>query len=225
MTTNNQRVLVVDDEKNIRLTLSHTLEMAGYQVQTAVNGEDALQRLEGDSFDLILLDLKMPGMDGEAVLARINERHPQVKVIMVTAHGTVDNAVDAMKHGAVDFIQKPFAPQEIRELVANVLNRAQQEATHAADYQMYLDLARRSIAENRLAAALEQVKRAVAEDSTRPEAFNLMGVIHELKKDRSTAMKNYRIALDLDPTYEPARANMNQSPSPTRSKSSFDLGA
>lgn len=225
MATDRQRILVVDDEKNIRLTLSHMLEMEGYAVETAVNGEDALQRLQEESFDLMLLDLKMPGIAGTEVLAQVNERYPQIKVIMVTAHGTVDNAVEAMKVGAVDFIQKPFAPQEIRELVSRVLDREHQQAAHAADYEMYLNLARRSIVDDQFTAALEQVKRAVAEDSTRPEAFNLLGVLYELKHDRHTAMNNYRIALALDPTYEPARTNLNQPPSPVRNKNSFDLGA
>lgn len=225
MEANKQRILVVDDEKNIRLTLMHTLEMAGYQVKTAANGEDALQQLQNEAFDLMLLDLSMAGMDGDEVLAQVNQRHPQVKVIMVTAHGTVDNAVEAMKSGAMDFIQKPFAPQEIRELVAKVLDREIQETAHEANYEMYLDLARRSIADNQFKAALEQAKRAVAENSTRPEAFNLLGVLYELKHERNIAMKNYRIALDLDPTYEPARTNLNQSPSLVRGKKSFDLGA
>lgn len=199
--------------------------MAGYIVKTAVNGEDALQQLEEQSFDLMLLDLKMPGMDGVEVLAQANERHPDVKIIMVTAHGTVDNAVEAMKIGAMDFIQKPFAPQEIRELVAEVLDREGQERADQIDYEISLDLARRSITAGHFDAALEQIKRAIAKDATRPETFNLLGVTYELKHDRRTAMKNYRIALDLDPTYEPAYTNMNQSPSPVRSVNSFDLGA
>lgn len=225
MEANKQRILIVDDEKNIRLTLCHTLEMTGYSVETAVNGEDALQQLEEQSFDLVLLDLKMPGMDGAEVLAQVNQRHPDVKVIIVTAHGTVDNAVEAMKTGAMDFIQKPFAPQEIRELVAEVLDREGQERADKIDYEIFLDLARRSIAAGHFDAALEQVKRAIAKDAARPEAFNLLGVIHELRHERSTAMKNYRIALDLDPTYEPAHTNMNQSLAPVRSVDRFDLGA
>ncbi len=121
----NQRILVVDDEKNIRLTLGQTLEMVGYQVQTAVNGEDALKQLAVGAFDLILLDLRMPGMDGMQVLQQIVEERPELRVIVVTAHGTVETAVEAMKIGAVDFIQKPFAPQEIRSLVAQVLDQSQ----------------------------------------------------------------------------------------------------
>jgi CheY-like chemotaxis protein len=116
-------ILLVDDEKNIRLTLSQSLEPLGLPIQTAVNGEEALQKLDDAEFGLLLLDLKMPGMDGMEVLHRVRERWPTIPVIIITAHGTIESAVDAMKIGAVDFIQKPFSPREIRELVTKVLQR------------------------------------------------------------------------------------------------------
>jgi CheY-like chemotaxis protein len=120
-----ERVLLVDDERNIRLTLSRSLEALGVQIETAVNGEEALQKLQEDEFALLLLDLKMPGMDGMDVLHQVQERWPKTRVIVITAHGTINSAVEAMKLGAVDFIQKPFSPAEIRELVTKVLNRRQ----------------------------------------------------------------------------------------------------
>jgi CheY-like chemotaxis protein len=116
-------ILVVDDEKNIRLTLSQSLESLGFPIQTAVNGEEALKKLEEAEFGLLLLDLKMPGMDGMEVLHRVRDRWPAIPVIIITAYGTIEFAVDAMKLGAVDFIQKPFSPREIRELVVQVLQR------------------------------------------------------------------------------------------------------
>jgi CheY-like chemotaxis protein len=120
-----EHVLLVDDERNIRLTLSRSLEALGVQIETAVNGEEALQKLQEDEFALLLLDLKMPGMDGMDVLHQVQERWPKTRVIVITAHGTINSAVEAMKLGAVDFIQKPFSPAEIRELVTKVLNRRQ----------------------------------------------------------------------------------------------------
>jgi CheY-like chemotaxis protein len=120
-----ERVLLVDDERNIRLTLSRSLEALGVQIETAVNGEEALQKLQEDEFALLLLDLKMPGMDGMDVLHQVQERWPKTRVIVITAHGTINSAVEAMKLGAVDFIQKPFSPAEIRELVTKVLKRKQ----------------------------------------------------------------------------------------------------
>jgi CheY-like chemotaxis protein len=121
----NERVLIVDDEGNIRLTLSRSLESLGMEIQTAVNGEEALEKLQEDEFELLLLDLKMPGIDGMEVLHQVQERWPKTRVIVITAHGSIDSAVEAMKLGAVDFIQKPFSPSEIRELVTKVLRREQ----------------------------------------------------------------------------------------------------
>jgi CheY-like chemotaxis protein len=120
-----ERVLIVDDERNIRLTLFRSLESLGVQIQTAVNGEEALQKLQEDEFALLLLDLKMPGINGMDVLQHVQGRWPKTRVIVITAHGTIDSAVEAMKAGAIDFIQKPFSPAEIRELVTKVLKRRQ----------------------------------------------------------------------------------------------------
>ena len=106
----NNAILVVDDEKNIRLTLSQSLEPLGIPVQTAANGEEALQKLREGQFGLVFLDLKMPGMDGMDVLRRIKDDWPSVRVIIITAYGTIESAVEAMKLGAVDFVQKPFSP-------------------------------------------------------------------------------------------------------------------
>jgi len=116
-------VLVVDDEKNIRVTLRESLKSLGFDVETAINGEEALELATRRTYELILLDLKMPGMDGMEVFRQLRERSPSTAVVLVTAHGSVEAAVEAMKLGAVDFLQKPFAPQEIREVVTHVLQR------------------------------------------------------------------------------------------------------
>ena len=116
-------VLVVDDEKNIRVTLRESLKSLGFDVDTAINGEEALELAARRTYELILLDLKMPGMDGMEVFRQLRERSPSTAVVLVTAHGSVEAAVEAMKLGAVDFLQKPFAPQEIRDVVTHVLQR------------------------------------------------------------------------------------------------------
>ncbi|RJR44350.1 MAG: response regulator [Desulfobacteraceae bacterium] len=116
-------MLVVDDEKNIRLTLSQSLDSLGIEISTAVNGEEALRKLQEQEFSLIILDLRMPGMDGMEVLRHVRTRWPKTRVIVITAYGTVESAVEAMKLGADDFIQKPFTPAEIRELAMQVLER------------------------------------------------------------------------------------------------------
>lgn len=116
-----RRILVVDDEKNIRLMLTQALAADDTQIDTAVNGEEALGKFEQVAYDLVLLDLRLPGMDGMDVLREMQNRYPKLPVILLTAHGTVENAVEAMKSGAVNYLQKPFSPRELREAVENAL--------------------------------------------------------------------------------------------------------
>jgi DNA-binding NtrC family response regulator len=210
MTMKPKPVLIVDDEKNIRLTLSQALKTLELDTDTAVNGEEALARLQGRAFGLILLDLKMPGMDGIEVLRRVRETRPDIKVIIITAHGSIESAVEAMKLGAVDFIQKPFAPNEIRELVTRVLDRDKITAEKARSYEERVELAKKSIGEREFDAAEEHVRQAIACDATKPEAFNLLGVLLEILGDQLEAQKTYRAALALDPTYKPADENLSR---------------
>lgn len=114
--------LVVDGEKNIRLSLSKCLSSLGLKVDTAINGEEALDRLADKAYDLLLLDLKLPGMGGMDLFRKVRELYPKMKAIFVTAHGSIETAVQAMKLGASDFIQKPFAPEEISEAASAALN-------------------------------------------------------------------------------------------------------
>ena len=103
-----ETILIVDDEKNYPLILSAVLEEEGFETLTATNGQNALKLLEQADVDLVLTDMKMPGMDGIALLEHIKTRDPELPVIMMTAHGTVDKAVEAMQKGAYSYILKPF---------------------------------------------------------------------------------------------------------------------
>ncbi len=116
-------ILIVDDEKNIRLTLLRSLEVLGVETDSAEDGKEALVKLREKEFGLILLDIRMPGVDGMEVLRQVRESRPDIRIIILTAYGTIDLAVEAMKLGAVDFIQKPFVPEQIRERIARVMNR------------------------------------------------------------------------------------------------------
>jgi len=208
-----KRILIVDDEKNIRLTLSQALGTLGMETDTAANGEEALAKLEQTDFGLMLLDFKMPGMDGMEVLGKVRELRPDIKVIIITAFGTIESAVEAMKLGAVDFIQKPFAPAEIRDLVAKVFDREMLDEQKAEDYASYFELAKKAIADRHFDAAIEYMHKAISLDPARAEAFNLLGALQEIKGDRLNALKNYRAALSLDPTYEPAAKNLERATS------------
>lgn len=202
---NQNRVLIVDDEEIIRLTLAHTLETMALQAEIAINGEEALEKLKQQEYALMLLDIKMPGLNGMAVLAETRQIRPQMLVIMITAYGTVENAVVAMKLGAVDFIQKPFAPQEIRELVIRVLERQCLEAEHAADYDGLLKLIKKCLNNHQLAEAKTYLRQVIAQTPQRREAMTLLGILLEMQD----AVKLYRAALAPDPTYRRVQQNLN----------------
>lgn len=203
-------ILVVDDEKNIRLTMSQSLEPMEIPVQTAVNGEEALRKLQEGSFGLVFLDLQMPGIDGMEVLRQIKEDWPKIRVIIITAHGTIETAVEAMKLGAVDFIQKPFSPGEIRELATQVLDREALDEESAVDYVSLIELSKRHISDRGFSAARETARKAIAADPSQPEAYNLLGALLEIKGDWLEAQKFYRATLDIDPTFKPAWTNLDR---------------
>jgi two-component system phosphate regulon sensor histidine kinase PhoR len=110
-------VLVVDDEQDIRDASERILSRVGYHVQKASRGDEALDILNKERVDILLLDLKMPGMDGLEVLERIRKQNTQIQVIVITGYATVETAIEAMKQGAYDFIPKPFEPDQLRIVV------------------------------------------------------------------------------------------------------------
>jgi len=204
-------VLIVDDEKNILLTLSQSLEVLQLETDTATNGEEALAKLKEKEFGLLLLDIRMPGMDGMEVLRQVREIRPDIRIIMISAYGTIELAVEAMKLGAVDFIQKPFSPEEVRALVSRVLDREKLDEQKLADYGSSIELSKKSIGNRHFDAAIEHARKAIFLDPSRPEAFNLLGALLEIRGDRNEAQKNYRAALSLDPSYVPAIKNLERS--------------
>ncbi len=109
----NKHVLVIDDEKNMCHMLKTMLSKAGYSVETASGGEQALGIMERNGFDFVLCDIKMPGMDGLTFLEEAQKRFPEKTYIMMSAYGTLETALDAMKKGAYDYISKPFKTDEV----------------------------------------------------------------------------------------------------------------
>ena len=117
------KILVVDDEPNVRLGYRTTLEAEGYSIVEAHCGAKALDDLAAGSFDLAILDLRMPDMDGLELLGQTRNRGYATPSVIITAHGDVPHAVHAMKLGAIDFLQKPLTPEELRNIVSDVLAR------------------------------------------------------------------------------------------------------
>jgi len=121
------RLLLVDDEERFLATTRILLEKRGVETLTATNGSDALALLDEKPIDVVILDVKMPGMDGVEVLRRIKQKHPLVEVIMLTGHGSVESAVEGLKLGAFDYVMKPT---DIPDLLAKA------EEAHAKKQSM-----------------------------------------------------------------------------------------
>lgn len=111
------RVLTVDDEASIRLTLTAMLRRAGYDVASAESGEEAVGLLERQTFDLMLVDLKMPGMDGMQVVAAARQRQPDIAIIVLTGHGSLDTAIEGLHQGVFDYMLKTTEPAQVIERV------------------------------------------------------------------------------------------------------------
>ncbi len=117
------RILVVDDHASAREAMADILRCAGHEVRSASSAVEALRRLEKDAFDVILTDLQMPGMDGLELLRVLNERGGEAQVAMITAHASVASAVEAMRRGAFDYLEKPFNADQLEQLVARALRQ------------------------------------------------------------------------------------------------------
>lgn len=118
-----ERVLIVDDEEIIRSSVSDCLKKDGYEIGAVEDGYKAIEKVKEEDWDLALVDLKMPGIDGLEVLRKINDVSPKMSVIIITAYATVESAVTAMKEGAADYIMKPFTADELRIRVEKVLEK------------------------------------------------------------------------------------------------------
>lgn len=203
-------VLIIDDEKNILLTLKKALTGADYSVETATSGETGLEMAEEVDPEVVLLDLKLPGMNGLEVLRQLEDH--RANVIMITGHGSVETAVESLKSGAVDYLRKPFSPDEIRDKVNEVIERQGlvEEEPESADYESCIELAKKMINKKKFDRAENYLDSALAKDPSTPEPFNLLGVILEMKGETTEALKKYRAALALDPSYKPAEQNIER---------------
>ncbi len=115
-------ILVIDDEEAVRESLASWLEEDGYEADTAPDGPSGLARLRAKAYAVLLVDLKMPGMDGLEVLTKAREIHPEIPFIMMTAYATVETAVRAMKLGAYDYLVKPFEPEGLSLRVGKIIS-------------------------------------------------------------------------------------------------------
>lgn len=118
------RILVIDDERAIRNTLKDILEYEKYQVELAENASHALEKVKANEFDIILCDIKMPEMDGLELLPHLIDAHPDIPVVMISGHGNIDTAVEAIKKGAYDFIEKPLDLNRLLITIRNAMDKS-----------------------------------------------------------------------------------------------------
>lgn len=164
------QILVVDDDEGVRSYIAEALELGGYSVLQARDGEEGIKLISTQSFDLVLSDLKMPSVDGMTLLRHAKQLRPDLTVVIITAHGTVNSAVEAMKLGADDFIQKPISsPKQLREI-------AKKHTRLAAQLQQ-LPLARPP----RARWLVEQTWRA-------PEMVRTLGLLQKVARTSATVL-------------------------------------
>lgn len=135
-TLSRARLLVVDDEANLRAGLRDLLSLMGYQVEEAASGYEALELLEIQHYDLMVLDIRMPGMDGIEVMHRARQMHPDLSIIVLTAHASLESAIAAVKTDAVDYMLKPFNIDDL----ATTISQALEERAETLRHQQLLSL-------------------------------------------------------------------------------------
>ena len=120
-----RNVLVVDDEKTVCASCRKILTKEGYNVEVASSGKEALDKIKGDGFDVVVTDWKMPEIDGIEVARRIKEENPNIEVIMITGYPSVETSIEAIRSGVSDYVPKPFTPQELSDALIRALAKGQ----------------------------------------------------------------------------------------------------
>jgi len=208
MTDSIPRVLVVDDERNIRKNLALVLEAQGYQVDEAKDGDEALDLCKQSHPDIAFVDLHMPKMQGLDVLAHIRALSPKTAVVIITAYGSAANATEAMKLGAIDFLEKPFEPKIIGILAEEIILRQRIEPNSSFDDYMRLA----DLAEGRNAGieARAYLKAAMLLALDRAEPYWRLGSLWEKEGDQKLAVQYYYMAVNADHNFEPAVAALKR---------------
>ena len=201
-------ILVVDDERNIRNNLAMVLDAEGYKVDKCANGDDAILSVKQGRYDIAFVDIQMPKIDGLELLRYLRGLRPKMPVVILTAYGTVHRAVEAMKLGAVDFLEKPFDPTAIQLLCQEILEREKVGSSGTVDDLLRLAaLARQRKA---FTEARVHLKIAMMRDFTRPEPYYELGSLAEEEGQVSHAVQYYYMALEAQSDFAPARGALTR---------------
>ena len=205
-------ILIVDDERNVRLMYRAALDNM-FKVDEADSAAKALEMFLLRRYDVAILDLRMPEMTGLELLERMNNAGITTPVVFVTAYADVPNAVNAMKFGAIDFLQKPITPDQLRAVVKDVLvrhSREERKTPETHDFDYYLRCAKRAINLRDFHAARRNLVSALEINPDSPQALNLAGVMFEMREEYDQARRYYGRAIKVSKDFEPAQANMRR---------------
>jgi len=204
------RMLIIEDEINIAKTIAATFSKTVYKVEQCHDGTEGLKKLQTEEWDIVFLDIRLPGIDGMEILKQISETQTPVNVIMITAYGSIENAVQAMKYGAVDFVPKPLEPEVLRDIVRKVIARRLYTEQNVAEYQEFIELTKLHIKSREYQKAHVVIKKAIAQKPESAEAYNLLGAINEVLGDNIAAAQAYQMAIKFDAYYNPALENLKR---------------
>lgn len=185
-----KKALVVDDTKNIRTLLTTCLEINDYKVTTAKSGQEAIDLLKMEEFDLAFLDIKMPEISGTTVLKKMREMGIDIPVIIMTAYATVKNAIECTKLGAVAYLQKPFTAEKVKL----VLNEFFSTDGSIGDLKDSLKHSRELIKDGKNGEAYEILKKGLSINPCCSEVYYLIGMVYEKNGDVKQAQKFYETA-------------------------------
>lgn len=189
-----KRILVIDDTKNIRMLLTKCLEHEGYQVETAKDGQEALEMFSKSKYDLAFLDIKMSKISGTEVLKSIREMGIETPVIIITAYATVKNAVECTKLGAATYLQKPFTAEKIRAVLSELMNQNEYNAI-SSKTEIMLEQSRELIDSGAFADAVEMLKTIIVKEIDNPEIYFLLSKAFQGMGNKENAEKFYRTYL------------------------------
>ncbi|MBL4932426.1 response regulator [Clostridium paridis] len=178
-------ILVVDDTKNIREMLKTFLEIEGYKVFEAKNAEEAIEIFNHHQIDLMFTDIKLPNVSGTELLKQVKKMNKSTTVIVMTAFGTIKNAVECTKFGAAAYLQKPFTTKRIKSVLDEVLRKH----TIKKDVNSYLVLSKKLIDDNDYFKAEEVLNKALSIDKENKEIYLLISQIAELQGNFEKAKK------------------------------------
>lgn len=192
----NDRVLIVDDETNIRKVLKALVEQQGYSASEARNGMEAISCLKKEEIHTIITDLRMPHLDGMGFLKRVSDQYPDIPVIIITAHETVDSAVSALKLGAFDYISKPFENQEMVQVIGKAINTYQSKSRSPSDLEIHSDLISQSPKMKEILKIIQKVSDSPSTVLITGESGTGKELVARALHNRSSRSQNSFIAIN-----------------------------